>query len=388
MRIAIIPGIFFPEPGGAQIQTHNLANKLVENGQHVDILYNKNINIINNNYKLKKINNFLFSIIFFLNIHFKINVKFLLKLYLKSIIKKNKYDLWHFSFLNFKNLILIDCLKDLNQKIIVTFHGADIQIDRTINYGYRLNHKYEDLLKKTIGSVDLFFSISENIKKDMLDLDISKNKIISIPNSIEIEKIEDIKKKFVKSSNDYLKLITVGRYAEKKKGYDLVEAFAKKLISQKIKFIWTFVGKNTHKIKENDFIKRNVGLFNFIDDIQNTDETYYPHSDLIKIYLDNDLYVNLARIESFGVTFIESLACGLPVISFKKKGVEEIVIDKKNGYLSSNDNIDYLIEKIKYLQDSKISLNELKKNCQPSVNQFDTNFITNLTIQSYQSLIK
>ena len=125
-----------------------------------------------------------------MNIHFKINVKFLLKLYLKSIIKKNKYDLWHFSFLNFKNLILIDCLKDLNQKIIVTFHGADIQIDRTINYGYRLNHKYEDLLKKTIGSVDLFFSISENIKKDMLDLDISKNKIISIPNSIEIERLK------------------------------------------------------------------------------------------------------------------------------------------------------------------------------------------------------
>ena len=30
MRIAIIPGIFFPEPGIAQIQTHNLANKLVE----------------------------------------------------------------------------------------------------------------------------------------------------------------------------------------------------------------------------------------------------------------------------------------------------------------------------------------------------------------------
>ena len=74
----------------------------------------------------------------------------------------------------------------------------------------------------------------------------------------------------------------------------------KKLISQKIKFIWTFVGKNTHKIKENDFIKRNVGLFNFIDDIQNTDETYYPHSDLIKIYLDNDLYMNLARIIFLG----------------------------------------------------------------------------------------
>ncbi len=388
MRIAIIPGIFFPEPGGAQIQTHNLANKLIEKGQQVDILINKKTNITNNNYQLKKINNFLFSIVYFLNLYLKINVKFLLKLYLKSIIKKNNYDLWHFNFLNFKNLIFVDCLKDLNQKIIVTFQGADIQIDRNINYGYRLDHKYDDLLKKTIGNVDLFFSISENIKKDMLDLDISKNKIISIPNSIEIEKIENIKKKFVKSSNNYLKLITVGRYAEKKKGYDLVETFAKKLISKKIKFIWTFVGKNTHKIRENDYVKEKIEHFNFIDDIQNTEETYYPHSDLIKIYLDNDLYLNLSRIEAFGITFIESLACGLPVISFKKKGVEEIVIDKKNGYLSSNDNIDYLIEKIKYLQENEISLNELKQNCQRSISKFDTNLITKLTIQSYQSLIK
>ena len=388
MKIAIVPGIFFPEPGGAQIQTHNLANKLVEKGKHVDILINKNSNIRNNNYRIKKLNNLLLSFIYFVNIYLKINLNFLLKLYLKSIIRKDNYDLWHFNFLNFKNLILIDCLKELNQKIIVTFHGADIQIDENINYGYRLNHKYNSLLKKIIKRVDLFFSISENIKKDIIEINIPKDKIISIPNSIEIKKIQEIKKKFIKPYKNYLRLITVARFAEKKKGYDLVEIFARKLISQKIKFIWTFVGKNTHKIKENDFIKRNVGLFNFIDDIQNTDETYYPHSDLIKIYLDNDLYVNLARIESFGVTFIESLACGLPVISFKKKGVEEIVIDKKNGYLSSNDNIDYLIEKIKYLQDSKISLNELKKNCQPSVYQFDTNFITNLTIQSYQSLIK
>ena len=28
------------------------------------------------------------------------------------------------------------------QKIIVTFHGIDIQIDRSINYGYRLDKKY------------------------------------------------------------------------------------------------------------------------------------------------------------------------------------------------------------------------------------------------------
>ena len=39
MKIAIIPGVFFPQPGGAQVQTHNLANKLVQMGHDVDVLF-------------------------------------------------------------------------------------------------------------------------------------------------------------------------------------------------------------------------------------------------------------------------------------------------------------------------------------------------------------
>lgn len=30
MRIAIVPGAFFPDPGGAQVQAHNLSNFLCE----------------------------------------------------------------------------------------------------------------------------------------------------------------------------------------------------------------------------------------------------------------------------------------------------------------------------------------------------------------------
>ena len=38
MKIALVPGVFFPQPGGAQVQTHNLANKLIQMGHEVDIL--------------------------------------------------------------------------------------------------------------------------------------------------------------------------------------------------------------------------------------------------------------------------------------------------------------------------------------------------------------
>ena len=69
---------------------------------------------------------------------------------------KNNYDIWHFHSVNYKTLIYINILSELDQKIIVTLQGADIQIDRQINYGYRLDPKYEQFLRYTFKSS--FFS--------------------------------------------------------------------------------------------------------------------------------------------------------------------------------------------------------------------------------------
>ena len=81
------------------------------------------------------------------------------------------------------------------------------------------------------------------------------------------------------------------------------------------------------------FINKNIKYFIIKDEIKNTDELFFPHSDLVKIYKDNNVYVNLARIESFGVTIIEALAAGLHVVSFNTKGANEILINNQNGYI-------------------------------------------------------
>ena len=47
MNIALLPGVFFPQPGGAQVQTHNLANKLVKKGHKVDVILLNKTNIKN-----------------------------------------------------------------------------------------------------------------------------------------------------------------------------------------------------------------------------------------------------------------------------------------------------------------------------------------------------
>ena len=78
--------------------------------------------------------------------------------------------------------------KKLDQKIIVTFQGADIQIKKDIQYGNRLDKKYDFLLKKNINNINKFTSISKNIRDDLLKLKVKKQRIMMIPNGIYLNK--------------------------------------------------------------------------------------------------------------------------------------------------------------------------------------------------------
>ena len=125
---------------------------------------------------------------FFFKYYLKIDLSIILKFYIISLIKKYRFDVWHFNFTTYKSLLLIDVLKNLKQKIIVTFHGADIQIDRSINYGYRIDSKYNKLLNNVIFKVDKFIYLSKTIKDDLLKIGIQENKLIYLPNCINLNK--------------------------------------------------------------------------------------------------------------------------------------------------------------------------------------------------------
>ena len=249
MKIAIIPGAFFPDPGGAQVQAHNLANKLCESHCSTDVILLNKTNIIKKKYNIIYLNKLLIDIVFIFHYYLKIDLTFFLESYFKRLIIQNNYKLWHFIFTNYKSLLLINVLKKLDQKIIVTFQGADIQINKKIHYGNRLDPKYEKLFKKSLINIDLFTAISKNIFNDLKKLKINSSKIISIPNGTLISKARTVKKKTNKKNTKILKIITVARYANKKKGFDLVKKIISRLISKKINQQYHDHGEIYHQVK-------------------------------------------------------------------------------------------------------------------------------------------
>ena len=380
MKIGIIPGVFFPQPGGAQVQVHNLANKLVEQGHQVDCYIFRDTNIKNNKYNIIKINYWLTSISFLFYYYFGLQTNFFLNFFFKKRIKSN-YDFWYLCFLNFKSLLIVDVLKNYKQKVAVCFQGIDLQIDKKINYGYRLNKKYNNLLIKTLDKINVFFSISKNIYEDLINLNIDKKKIFLVPNSVEISKFRSVKKR----RNSLLNLITVARFAEKKKGFDLVKNISLILIRRKIKFKWTIVGKNTDFLLNDKYFIEKKSYFNFIDNIQNINEDYFPNSKLLKLYKSSDLYLNLSRIESFGISIIEALASEIPVITFNTKGGNELIVNNFNGIIVEKDNLEKFVLAIKKFNDDNF-FKYIKLNTIKSILNYDLNKVAKQTTDILKKL--
>ena len=237
-------------------------------------------------------------------------------------------------------------------------------------------------MKTSLDNVDIFLSISENIKKDLLSLKVDIKKIFNISNSVYLKKFEKYKKK----KNNELKFITVGRYAEKKKGYDKVEKIAKGLIKKKIKFKWILVDKNISELKKKKLIYKNKENFFLVKNIENIYESYFPNSKLIKLYKSADLYLNLSRVESFGITFVEALASGLPVISFNTKGANEIIRNNYNGIIIKNYKNKSYVNKISEISKDKILLNALKSNTLKSVKRYDLDQVSKKILKIFKKI--
>ena len=90
MKIAIVNGIYFPEPGGAQTQSHNITNKLHQLGNKVDCYIFNKTNIRNNFYEIIILNKLLITIVYLFNYYLNIDISLILSNYFKKIIKKKK----------------------------------------------------------------------------------------------------------------------------------------------------------------------------------------------------------------------------------------------------------------------------------------------------------
>lgn len=103
--------------------------------------------------------------------------------------------------------------------------------------------------------------------------------------------------------------------------------------------------------------------------------------DLLNYYHESDIFILLSFKESFGISYIEALSQGTPVIYTRGQGIDGLFTDERVGFSCDPRNSEELKEKIDLILSN---YNELSKNALESVKRFNWNLI----IDEYESHIR
>jgi 1,2-diacylglycerol 3-alpha-glucosyltransferase len=192
------------------------------------------------------------------------------------------------------------------------------------------------------------------------------SEILKIKNSLGIDKDDKV-------------ILYIGRISEEKNIKELLigmQSYFKK--NDNIKFLLVGDGPDREKLEN---LSQDLGISN---------RTIFagerPWDEIGKYYQLGDVFVSASQSETQGLTFIEALASGLPVIAKKDRCLEGVIEVGYNGYMYSN-----LNEFYKYLDmvlKDKDHMKKLKDAAVKSTGKFSAMSFAQKIEEQYQKVIR
>ena len=241
-------------------------------------------------------------------------------------------------------------IKNVDVPVIATCHHTYWQQAHYIKSQFwkRIFIPFE---KRTYQRADRIICDSEDSKHILTDkYDISPEKIVVIPIGVDGNRFYSINsvRKIPKS------LLFVGRI-DKRKGVEfLIKAM--RLVVKEIPDVKLFIGgtgKDMPKLKK--YVKRhNLG--------ENVEFLGFIFEDKLNEWYNKVQCVVVPSVfEGFGLTAIETMSCGTPVIATNVNGLKDIVENDVNGFLVEYNDIPSLSDRIIYLLGNKTKQAEFIK---------------------------
>lgn len=247
------------------------------------------------------------------------------KLYLKAVQEVGKPDILysHYLFCTYESTFLRN---KYNIPLVAIEHWSDLQKENLSEHILQMAGSYQ--------YADKVIAVSQSLQKTLY-------KRFGINACVVNNMVGDVFSYERSMSFSVLNFVTTGSLIHRK-GYDLlIQAFAKAQLPNE-QWHLNIIGSGEEKSHLQQQIEQN----NLQDNITLAGQK--SKEEIVAIYQQSDIFVLPSRSETFGVVYIEAMACGLPVIATPCGGPEEFVTDK-DGLLVPVDNVEKLAEAIKYM---------------------------------------
>lgn len=289
----------------------------------------KNVNVVGSHYPIGRLPYPIFS---------ALKTKRFIRIYEKYVGKYGQPSIIH---IHFPSILLteaiMDYLENTGVPVVATEHYTKVLREA-------LNRREKKLLIRQVERFKQYICVSEALKKSVIEMTATKKSIMVIPNIVSMEKLDELDHQ---SAFDGFTFIVVCRLVKVKRVEQVVRALSI-LVKKNMNVRLVIAGDGPRRRNIESEIEKN-SLRNYV-----IMKGMLPHDVAMDELKKADAYVSASTLETFGVPFVEAMACGKPVIAadnspilpyvgplngivFKRNNVQDLARAMEHIYINRND---------------------------------------------------
>jgi len=288
----------------------------------------------------------------------------------RRLLRENNYDLAH-AFFGFPTGWL--CYRNTGKlPYIISLRGSDVPGEHV-----RLKLDYKILgpvFKKIWKEAAALVACSQGLKIRALRF-MPSVQIQVIPNGVDLDKFHPSQSG---SKTDILRLITIGRLSVTKRVPMLIDAVS--ILNKegyKLKLTIVGGGQMEQRLKEIVLEKNLSSIIDITGRIS--------ADDMSMLYHKNDIFISASMLEGMSNAMLEAMASGLPIVSTRCEGLDELIAD--NGIVVEQPNAESIANAIKSIADNEEKYATMRTAARKQAEKFTWKSSANQYIKIYHNVI-
>ncbi|MFZ5998712.1 MAG: glycosyltransferase [Nitrospirota bacterium] len=258
--------------------------------------------------------------------------------------------------------------------LVITPHGGDIKVNAE---GYIINRRISARVHKTFSSAQAVTALSSDVRAKVLTLGARPERVHIIPNGVALNQYRPSEEE---GHRHDAYILYLGRLSKVKEIDILLHAFSK--VSRKYPHVRLKIAGDGKEMNALKALADELGIAERTDFLG-----IVRGQEKIRLLQSALFFVCPRVINNIGLSNLEALASGLPVITSKASEVSSIIRDGESGFLIDPGDVEQLAERIALLVKDEPLRQQMSEGAINAAARFDWVHITEKYLNAYKSLL-